>query len=193
MTDPRPTQSPDDVAMVDEAPKLLQRVAHLGPIEDSDTYTKLAAALIEVKRIGLALEQRREEIMEPVKALRKTATEWFGEAQRHYQDAETHLKVRLCDYVQRRTTEAGDEARAALAAGNTTEALQAMTAFPQVPGLSYRSEIHFVVHDIDLVPEEYVTRTYRKREILAALKRGESIPGVERLDSVTLAVTVPKD
>lgn len=194
MTNPKPpARSPDDVALVNEAPRLLQQVAHLAPIEDHTTYQKLALALIEVKRIASTLKQREDEILKPAKALRQTATEWFGQAQQHYTDAEEHLKARLCDYVERRTTEAAVESRAALAAGDRVLALQAMTAFPQVDGLSYRNDIDFVVHDIDLVPDQYTTRTTRKREISAALKRGESIPGIERLDSVTLAVTVPKD
>lgn len=178
----------DDQRVVSGAAGLRRQAESLPPIESSEGYLTVARALLETRAVIKAIEHREDEILAPVKALRDTAKEWFGTAKGHYEAAAEQLRTRLTDYVEQRVASAGEQSRAAAANGDHTLALQAMQAYPVVPGLSYAAQIDFVITDDAIVPHEYRVQSYRKREIIAALKRGESIPGVQRLDRVALTV-----
>jgi hypothetical protein len=178
----------DDQRVVSGAAGLRRQAESLPPIESSEGYLTVARALLETRAVLKAIEQREDEILAPVKALRDTAKEWFGTAKANYEAAAEQLRARLTDYVEQRVSEAAEQSRTAAAQGDHVTALQAMQAYPVVPGLSYSAQVDFVITDDEIVPHEYRVQTYRRKEIIAALKRGESIPGVQRLDRVALTV-----
>lgn len=51
-----------------------------------------------------------------------------------------------------------------------------------------RTDWDFEVTDLTAVPEKYITRTVKRAEVLAALKRGEEIAGIKVIKSIGIGV-----
>jgi hypothetical protein len=191
MTAPKPTE--DDIVVIQTAPVLHRDAAHMGPISTPEAYRQAALGLIDVKAVLKTIAERRSEMTHPVQHLKDLADEWFGSAEELYLQTETALKARLVEYTERRIAEASTASKAAIAEGNLAGTLQAMQAYPQVEGLSYSTIVDFVVEDFNAVPDQYKVASLKRREIVQALKAGESVPGIRRQDRTSLAVTVPKE
>ena len=152
-------------------------------------YVHLAKSLVELRRAKQYVQARKEQITAPAKTLTETAREWFGGTEKTIDATEKRLKDLLEAFIETRAAEAHVASKAALDAGDVAKSVELMVIVPDVDGLSIRNEVAFEVVDEHVIPDEYFTRSLHSPSVKAALKAGETIPGIVRKDRVQIAIS----
>jgi len=161
-------------------------------IQSATAYVEAAERLLELRRKADYLAQRKAELQGPVKAVQATVKEWFGPAEDRLQADIDETKDALCRYVEYRVPQAAAESWALKQAGRPEAALQAMGAVPAVDGITLKDVADFEVLGSNVPPEyyDYPEPVLNRKRVLAALKKGVDIPGIQRKYRVDLSVSL---
>lgn len=187
--DPKTQQALQETSS--EAAQIVQYLRTV-QITTAEAYAAGAEQLVEVKRRVKALEQEKRHLLEPLKLAQKRITELVDKPLRLFQEAESVMKAALMAFDTRREAEelaamqrAAELGRAG--AGNQALAtLQQVQSTPEVAGVSFRETLDFAVTDLVKVPLAYMQ--VNRTAVLAALRAGTEIPGIEVVKNRTMAV-----
>lgn len=158
------------------------------PIQTQEDTEFASSILVDVKRKYKELDTKRKEIVDPLNAALKKVNDLFRAPLTYLADAETSIKRRLSEALQRSRFEAQ---RALVAAANAAAeqdapALEAAivshdvaVALPRATGVSYRQVWTFEVVDPALVPREFLVVDERTLKAIAiSQKENAAVPGV---------------
>lgn len=187
-----PPPPPKDQKAVEIVDQFDKQLTSWNTVRHAQDYIAFATSLIQVKLIQKHIEGREEQITEPAKALRETAKAWFGDTKAKLNAIEAKLRGLLEQYVDERVVQAAADSTAALEAGNTEAMLAAMSAVPAVQGISVATVVDFEVDSEDEIPPEYWKRELDANKIRKALRNGEKVPGVTRVERSRLSVSTGK-
>ncbi len=161
-------------------------------IDSADMYEAGANQIVELKTRIKELVKERDELLAPLKAEVKAAQEVMDPAIKFLQEAEALMKVALSDFDKERARKAQlalKEAAAAGFAGDTSKSialLDTVTATPNVQGVSFRTDLDFIVEDLAKVPVEFLT--LNRSAVMKALREGKAVPGIKATDKKTMVV-----
>ena len=154
---------------------------------DTDAHFKMVAEdLLNLKKIKSTIEEKRDELLAPAKKTVAAIRAMFNEPLKLISELEAEQKRGLSSYIEFVQQRAQGMLEKAVAKQDISaiEEAQACT-HPAVTGVQVRTSEKVFVVDESLIPREYLIPNMKA--IKAA--KGVEIPGVERMPSVTLAVS----
>ena len=180
----------DDEVMESRVSTFATQAINLVRVDSNEEYARLASALVDLRQAQEYVVARKEQLTLPAKAVLETAAEWFGKTEKTITYTEKHLKKLLGEYIDRRLPEVREASKDAIAAGDMLSLASAMVVVPNVPGITLRTDVDFVVEDENQIPDRFWgPPTLNVSEVKAALKNGEGIPGIRRKDRTSLAIS----
>lgn len=166
------------------------QVKDLIRVDSNDEYARLAHALVDLRQAQEYVAARKEQLTLPAKSVLKTAADWFGGTEKQITATEDTLKRLLGEYIDRRLPEVREASKEAIGAGDMLALASSMVVVPNVPGVTLRNDVDFVVFDENMVPDEFFKpQEIHTARVKAALKEGQDIPGIRRQDRTSLAIS----
>lgn len=188
---PQIQRTQQDLNLATSVARYYADVVRHDEIRNPTDYVAFATCLLQTRSMAKYVKQRTEAITEPAKALTKTAKDWFGKTQEELDVIESRLKALMEAYVDKRVHQAAAESTAALQAGDTQGMLQAMSAVPAVPGIGLSTVVDFEVDSEFEIPSEYWKREIDATKVRKALRAGQHVPGVTRVERTQVSVSAP--
>lgn len=175
-----------------DAEKLVEtlQIQYPPKIQDLEQFHTLTQTLLLVRRQKLAVEAECQKELTP-------HLERVAEIRSKYQcikdleSVEDHLKEGIAQFVDHKLNESMVTAQMAVQAGDKTALFLANRPIPQTPGIEYRTKVDVGIEDPSKVPDKYLVKTLSPEAIKAA-KRNTPIPGVSRVESTQVVISVAR-
>jgi len=183
-------KEPNDILVESRVKDFATQVAGLTRINSNDEYSRLAHALVDLRRAQEYVTARKERLTVPAREIISTADGYFGGAQKQISDTEATLKRLLGEYIDRRLPEVKEASKDAIASGDMLALASSMVVVPNVSGITLRNDVDFIVEDENMVPDEFwKVPEIHGAKVKTALREGRDIPGIRRQDRISLAIS----